>query len=1035
VTLAHQDSCEHSTIKTLELPIHLLRHCTNPNSDVTFLGACIDTGAPRSVIGRIQAESYAKYLKIRLQLETACPVRFRFGIQSFHSLGSFVVRVPMDKLFISHRVEVVDVDVPLLLGMDFLDRHKLIVDVTRNVLVHQSTLSSQPLTRKHGHIYIEWDSDMLFTHEELTKLHRNFFHPTVNNMMNLFKRANIRDLPDDTRRSLEEIASRCNTCQSFSAKPYRFRVSMPDSIVFNDTLAIDLLWLEGKAVLHVVDLHTHFSAAGFLQRQSVDDVWITLLTIWVCVYPGLPNVIKADQGSVFTSSRWRDIVSLSGVKLELSPIESHNSLTVGERYHDPLRRLYRKVRQDFPAISEPLALSLANKAMNDTIGPEGLVPTLLVFGTVPRLSTTGSFPNQNERMLAMDSTRREMDAIVSELRIKRALTSKTAPGATRVYNPGELVYVYRERPDKWIGPFPIIRIDGKTVYVRDGIDEKPFSITSVKPHHTPVDISNYFMSELRTVFHSLLEASPPRASYLSHSPDGYFQINITEVLTPKDSRRFDPRFRHAKEKELEGLARRGTWRVVCTEDLPDNANIMGGRFVLSIKNKDTSDEIFKARFVVQGHKDSQKFSLLHKAATLHIRSIRLLLCLASMFKFRVWTQDISQAYLQSAEELLRDVYIRPTPEFELSHDEFLKLVKPLYGLSDAGDYWSETILTHHRVELNMFPTYGDVCLFFKRSAGCLVGLSGVYVDDLIRSGTTDFETHSDKTSRKFDSHPKDFDQFKFCGIQVTSLQNFWFSLGQSDYVAKLQPLHESCNLTDFRSRRQQLGWLVHTRPDITCGVSFLSQVTTIDSNSIQKLNTILRYVRRSCNSGLHIRPLVSNTLRIVAFSDSSYANHDDQTSQLGYLVVLADATDACNVIHYTSYKSRRVVRSVLAGELHAFVDAFDYAYLLKRDLELILNKDIPVHILTDSKSLFDTLTTASYTLEKRLMIDVSLTREALKNHDIADVGHIPTQFNPADALTKVTDCPALRSILDFNQLDLSGSQWILRQSPRPSAQS
>jgi hypothetical protein len=67
-------------------------------------------------------------------------------------------------------------------------------------------------------------------------------------------------------------------------------------------------------------------------------------------------------------------VSISGVKLELSPIESHNSLSVGERYHDPLRRICRKVRHDFPTITEHLALSLANKAMNDTVGPEGFVP-------------------------------------------------------------------------------------------------------------------------------------------------------------------------------------------------------------------------------------------------------------------------------------------------------------------------------------------------------------------------------------------------------------------------------------------------------------------------------------------------------------------------------------------------------------------------------------------------------------------------------------------------------------------------------------
>jgi hypothetical protein len=41
----------------------------------------------------------------------------------------------------------VNVDVPLLLGMDILDKHRVIVDVTRNVLIHRPTNALQPLAQ------------------------------------------------------------------------------------------------------------------------------------------------------------------------------------------------------------------------------------------------------------------------------------------------------------------------------------------------------------------------------------------------------------------------------------------------------------------------------------------------------------------------------------------------------------------------------------------------------------------------------------------------------------------------------------------------------------------------------------------------------------------------------------------------------------------------------------------------------------------------------------------------------------------------
>lgn len=54
--------------------------------------------------------------------------------------------------------------------------------------------------------------------------------------------------------------------------------------------------------------------------------------------------------------------------------------------------------------------------------------------------------------------------------------------------------------------------------------------------------------------------------------------------------------------------------------------------------------------------------------------------------FKLWTQDVAQAYLQS-QDLTHNVYFKPHPIFELDSAKFLKLQNPLYGLLDAGGYW------------------------------------------------------------------------------------------------------------------------------------------------------------------------------------------------------------------------------------------------------------------------------------------------------------------------------------------------------------
>jgi hypothetical protein len=62
-------------------------------------------------------------------------------------------------------------------------------------------------------------------------------------------------------------------------------------------------------------------------------------------------------------------------------------------------------------------------------------------------------------------------------------------------------------------------------------------------------------------------------------------------LSPGDPRANSPEFLQAKLDQLQGLMNNGTWEEVWEQDLPDDANKMRSRFVLTIKNKGTCEEV------------------------------------------------------------------------------------------------------------------------------------------------------------------------------------------------------------------------------------------------------------------------------------------------------------------------------------------------------------------------------------------------------------------------------------------------------------
>ena len=880
---------------------------------------------------------------------------------------------------------------------------------------------STPLVRKNGHVYLEWPTSksVLFSSPELLRLHRGFSHPATDKLYNLLRTARPYETNQETKLVLDQIKQACDTCQRLGPTPVRFKASLPtqDSVKFGEELSMDLMFLDGKALLHIVDTATRFSAAAFLDddfNQSVEGIWLAFIQIWCTMYTGYPNRIRVDQGSSFTSDRWRQLTDLAGIQLRISGVKAHSSLGIGERLHEPLRRIYRKVRADYPQAHNKILLNIAVKAMNDTIGEKGLVPSLLAFGITPRFPIISTdLPTQSERMRLLATAQMEMNAIVAERRVQAALTRQIPPAADRVYQLGDEVLVFSEQDKNWLGPFVVMHVQGRmiTIQNREGTYRQMFNAFQLKPYYR--DHSPIIHYQTR-IFRSPLAPKTPFSSF------------ITEEIKQRDPRA--RKFSAAKRKEIEGLIKRGTWKIVAKDEVPDNANVLGGRFVLTIKDSGTNKEVYKARYVVQGHADKLKSSLVHDNPTARQFSVKILIGLAAIFGFRLFSTDVTQAYLQSAEKLMRDVYIKPSAEFELSPDLLLKLLKPLYGLADSGDYWGRTLRDHILKDMGMSATTTDGAFFYKQIANQLAGLCATHVDDCLHAGNAKYSTLSQSIEKTFQCRDREFDKVQFSGVNIEASNN-GFCIHQESYIKTIASLSKDDSFAQYSSLRAKLMWLLQTRPDIACAVAQSTQVTqtrfTSDSTTHKKLlNSVVRHIGKTSAQRLLYPKLDKESIRLQTYSDAAYSNNYDGTSQLGYIVFLADKTNKCQPLYWSSYKSKRVSRSVLGSETMAFADAFDMTFAIKKDMELMMNTPIPIVMLTDSLSLFDVITKSTITTEKRLMIDIKVVKDSYQRNELQTIGFIRSESNPADALTKVKRCTILDQILNSSQLDHPIEQWI-----------
>ena len=146
-----------------------------------------------------------------------------------------------------------------------MDKLRVYFNNLSNTLITPS--GPVPTVRRFGHSFLLWDTSLqafiaesfacnpcYLTNVELQRLHRRFGHPSVARLQKVLEQSGH----DVDRPILEYLTKYCKHCQKHGQSPGRFKFNLKDDVDFNHCIIIDVLYITGKPVLHVVDEGTRY---------------------------------------------------------------------------------------------------------------------------------------------------------------------------------------------------------------------------------------------------------------------------------------------------------------------------------------------------------------------------------------------------------------------------------------------------------------------------------------------------------------------------------------------------------------------------------------------------------------------------------------------------------------------------------------------------------------------------------------------------------------------------------------------------------
>eukprot|EP00187_Rhodella_violacea_P014016 CAMPEP_0184714764 /NCGR_PEP_ID=MMETSP0314-20130426/4824_1 /TAXON_ID=38298 /ORGANISM="Rhodella maculata, Strain CCMP 736" /LENGTH=327 /DNA_ID=CAMNT_0027177745 /DNA_START=1 /DNA_END=981 /DNA_ORIENTATION=+ len=314
------------------------------------------------------------------------------------------------------------------------------------------------------------------------------------------------------------------------------------------------------------------------------------------------------------------------------------------------------------------------------------------------------------------------------------------------------------------------------------------------------------------------------------------------------------------------------------------------------------------------------------------------------------------------------------------------------------------------------------------------------MDDSCMGGSPDFLAFEAEKSTIFKNAGRLSPPFRFGGLKIAQDANTKeIHVTQPDHIQRIE-IAKPDNIADIKQFRSKVGallFIVRSQPLSAFNIGRLTHTveSTLGPDAWRELNNVITKLHQNPNRGLFFPRFDLKTLRIFFFPDSSFANKEDLSIQLGNVLFLCDADG--NIAAAQLFISERTNANASSAAYSpakalAFVDAFDFAFALGHELSLMLGFPVPVDGFTDSKGLFDLLTNVTVPTEKRLRIDVAATRQSYDRNELWNIGLLTSKSNPGDPFSKASENAVLSKAVLEGKLRLDIRQWIFhpnRENP------